>query len=74
MGSACTGGLHWEHVMISISVESVKGAKINMTNLHSYSWKIINVLELILIVLNENTWILEEFHLSALDYVKYRYC
>ena len=35
MGSDCTGGHHWEQVMISIIVESVKGLKINTTEMNT---------------------------------------
>ena len=35
MGSDSTGGHHWEQVMISIRVESVKGLKINTTEMNT---------------------------------------
>lgn len=35
MGADCTGGHHWEHVMISIGVESAKGLTINTKDINT---------------------------------------
>ena len=74
MGSDCTGVHLWKHVMIWIRVESVKGLKINTTEMNtSITRKLLTIMRRA--YTNSLKWRYWNIgRVSVLDYIKYIYC